>query len=261
MIINPEVNPTLDAVGYFVSPPGGAPTPYLVPPNTLLFELITGGVVYGPDNRTLRGPGWIFAHGPGNSTVSRSQPDDHYECMTARFSLGHAPRRLPWPRCFAWQDTERAETFAHEMLHAFHHSNVDRKILGDLILSRFRFQLDAFCRREERREIPPRLSEVLRYIDRHLPESLAMDELAGHVSMSASHLHARFREVLGTTPRQYIIARRLQEARHRLATTLAPIKAIAADVGYANTESFCRAFKAHFSTTAAAYRRKYMIYR
>ena len=84
--------------------------------------------------------------------------------------------------------------------------------------------------------------------------------MAAHVDLSASHLHARFREFVGMSPHQYVINRRLQEARHRLATTSAPIKAIAADIGYANTETFCRAFKSRCNITAATYRRKYMIY-
>ncbi len=260
MITVEKVKPALISVGYYTSPRGGSPSPHAIAAGQILFELITGGGVYGPAGDTLHGPGWVFAHGPGDSTVWRSEPGGHYECMTAGFELASVTRPESWPRSFDWGDPAGAETFAHEVLHAFHHTDVDRGILGDLVWSRLRFQLDAFRRREERSEIPPRLSEVLTYIDRHLTDPLGIDDLAAHVGLSAPHLHARFKEYVGTTPHQYVIRSRLQEARHRLATSTAPIKAIAADIGYANTESFCRAFKTHFNTTAAAYRRKYMIY-
>jgi AraC-like DNA-binding protein len=260
MIIDQKPIPALASVGYYVSLLGGASAPYLVSSESMLFEQITGGAVYGPDDRTLYGPGWIFAHGPGDHSVFRSEPNGYYECMAVNFDLTRTGHADIWPRCFEWNDTERAETFAHEMLYAFHHTNVERKIIGNLIWSQFRFLLDAFLQPEGRHEIPPRLSEVLSYIDRHLEAPLGVDMLAEHVGLSASHLHARFKEYLKTTPHQYIILRRLQKARHRLATTLDPIKAVAADVGYANAESFCRAFKAHFNTTAAAYRRRFMIY-
>jgi AraC-like DNA-binding protein len=52
----------------------------------------------------------------------------------------------------------------------------------------------------------------------------------------------------------------MRSARHKLVTTGAPIKSIAMDVGYANTENFCRAFKKHCGLTAAAYRRKFIPY-
>ena len=57
---------------------------------------------------------------------------------------------------------------------------------------------------------------------------------------------------------QHLILQRMRSARHKLVTTGAPIKSIATDVGYANTENFCRAFKKHCGLTAAAYRRKFI---
>jgi len=228
---------------------------------TILFELITDGAVYEPSGGALRGPGWVFAHQPGQSTVWRSEPDGHYECMTAAFDLERVPRPETWPRDFSWGDAEDAVRFAHEVLHAFHHTSVDRSILGDLVWSQLRFRLNCFTRQGGRGEMTPRLSTVLAYIDQHVADPVSVKELAARVGLSASHLHSRFRELVGVTPHQYVIRRRMQAARHLLATSTDPIKAIAANVGYGNTESFCRAFRQHCHTTAATYRRTYMIYR
>lgn len=252
---------SLRSIGYYTSPRGGAPSPHPVERDTLLFELITAGAVYAPDSDRLCPPGWVFAHHPGEKTVWLTESERHYECLTATFELPHDMRPESWPRAFHWQDAEAAVTFAHEILHAFHYTEVDRKILGDLVWSRFRFQLDHFKRQESRRDIPPRVSEVMAYIDKHFAEELSIDVLADHIGLSASHLHTRFRSFVEMTPHQYVIRKRMQAARHLLATSMAPIKGIASNVGYANTESFCRAFKRHFSMTAATYRRKYMIYR
>ncbi len=251
----------LESMAYYTSPRGGAPAPYLVTQRSLLLELITAGAVYAPDSGRLCSPGWVFVHRAGEKTVWRTAPTAHYECLTAAWESAHVVRHESWPRAFRWLNPETAVTFAHEMLHAFHHTEVDREILGDLLWSRLRFELDRFRRQESRADIPSRVSEVMAYIDKHFAQTLNMDILANHVGLSASHLHARFREFVEMTPHQYVIRRRMQAARHRLATSMAPIKRISADVGYANTESFCRAFKQHFGMTAAAYRRKYMIYR
>jgi len=72
--------------------------------------------------------------------------------------------------------------------------------------------------------------------------------------------HAQFRQHLGKSPHQCLILQRMRAARHKLVTTGEPIKAIAQDVGYANTENFCRAFRKHCGLTAAAYRRKFIPY-
>jgi AraC-like DNA-binding protein len=89
-----------------------------------------------------------------------------------------------------------------------------------------------------------------------LARPLPVDVLAGKVGMSPSHFHTRFREAMQQTPYQYLVQQRMRAARLRLVTTQDPVKAIAADVGYANTENFCRAFKQHTGMTAAQFRKK-----
>ncbi len=251
----------LRSVGYYISPQGGSEAPTMVKAGQIIFELITAGAVYDPEcGNVLRGPGWIFAHVPGQQTVSISNPEDHYECMTAFFSISTKPSRNEWLRSFLWDEEKSAISFAHEMLRAFHHKDLGHTVLGDLIWSQFWFRCENYKQHKTRKEIPPRISEVMTYIDRYFSAPLGIEELAEHVQRSASHLHTRFKEFVGMTPHQYLIRQRMRIARHLLVTDSAPIKAIATDTGYANTESFCRAFKKHFGITAAGYRKKYIIY-
>lgn len=251
----------LVSMGYYTSPVGGAVSPFIISEGQMFFEVITSGAVYAPsDNNLLRGPGWVFAHLPGQQTVWKSEPMGNYECMTILFEMEDNGLSDIWLRNFFWGDDKQAVSFAHEMLNAFHHTNVDRDVLGNLVWSQLVFRLENYKRQESRREIPSRISEVMTYIDRYYTAALGIEELAAHVKLSPSHLHARFKEFVGMTPHQYLIRQRMRAARHILATSDVPIKAVASDIGYANTESFCRAFKQHFDITAAGYRRKYMIY-
>jgi len=250
----------LSGIGHYRSPTGGAQAPYRIPDGTLLFELITGGAVYPPSGEVLHGPGWVFVHQPGQQTIWQTDPGGHYECMTATFDLAQVRTNESWPRSFFWEDTPGVVSFAHEMLYAFHHTNVDRAVLGDFAWSQFRFRLDHFRRQKSRQEIPSRLAAVLNFIDLHYAEAIDLESMAAQVEISVSHLHALFRDCVKLSPHQYLIRQRMRAARHALATTTAPVKAIARDVGYTNTENFCRAFRQHYGITAAAYRRKYMIY-
>jgi AraC-like DNA-binding protein len=250
----------LKGVGYYKSPQGGAPRPYRIPEGILLFELITGGSVYSPAGDDLCGAGWVFVHYPGQTTIWCTDSDGHYECMTASFYLTCIQSAESWPRAFFWEDVTGSVNFAHEMLYAFHHTHVDHALLGDVILSQLRYRFDHFRRQKSRMENPPRIAAVMAYIEKYYSKALGIEDMAVHVGMSSSHLYAHFREHVKITPHQYLIRQRMNAAKHALATSSVPIKAIAVDVGYVNTENFCRAFKQHTGFTAAAYRKKYMIY-
>ncbi len=261
MIDGVKLKPALDSVGHYISGPGGAEKPAIIPAKLMLFELITEGVVYSPGGNDLHGVGAIFVHQPGQSTVCRSPGQGYYACMTARFRLNSLSRRFVWPGVFQWSDANEAVRFSQEALYAFHHTDVDPSVLGDLIWSQFRFRLEEFRRMAKHREIPPLVAEMISHLDRHYTEPLSIENLAVRFGVSASHLHAKFREHAGMTPHQHLILQRMRSARHKLVTTGDPIKSIAWEVGYANTEHFCRAFKKHCGLTAAAYRKKFIPYK
>ncbi len=260
MITGDKMNRVTIKLGYYKSSQGGAPQPYHIPEGILLFELITAGTVYSPSGDALCGAGWVFVHHPGQTTIWRTEPDERYECMVASFNLACVRDAESWLRAFFWEDITSAVCFAHEMLYAFHHTHVDRVLQGNLILSQFRFRLDLFRRQKNRLEIPPRIAAVIAYIEKNYSKAIGIEDMAASVGMSPSHLYASFKEHVKITPHQYLIRQRMHAARHALATSSSPIKAIALDVGYANAENFCRAFKQHVGFTAATYRRKYMVY-
>ncbi|MCK9589019.1 MAG: AraC family transcriptional regulator [Terrimicrobiaceae bacterium] len=131
---------------------------------------------------------------------------------------------------------------------------------GDLIWSQFRFRLEESRRPAKHQAMPPLVASVMSHMDRLYAEPLGVEDLAAHFGLSASHLHAQFREHAGMTPHQHLILQRMRSARHKLVTTSDPIKSIAREAGYANTENFCRAFKKHCGLTAANYRRKFIPY-
>ena len=247
----------MESIGWYVSGPGGAIAPARIPKNRLLFELITEGAVYAPGGELLHGVGTIFVHRPGEETIWRTAGSGRYACMTARFHLKRVPSDVSWPRWFVWGEPGGALGFAEEMLHAFHHAGMNRRSIGELVWSQFCFRLESHQRHATGKGIPARLAAVLNHIESHYDVPLGIEDLAQAIGLSSSHLHALFREHLGMTPHQHLILERMRAARHRLATSGDPIKAVASGVGYANTESFCRAFKQHTGLTAASYRKKY----
>lgn len=83
----------------------------------------------------------------------------------------------------------------------------------------------------------------------------SMDELGAEVGLSRSALHARFVELVGEPPMQYLANWRMQLASRLLRETQSGIAAIALEVGYESQAAFTRAFTRRMGTSPAAWRR------
>ncbi|HMO10893.1 MAG TPA: helix-turn-helix transcriptional regulator, partial [Actinotalea sp.] len=79
-------------------------------------------------------------------------------------------------------------------------------------------------------------------------------EPAGLGAVSRSALGARFRDVLGLPPMQYVARWRVHRAQDLLASTDLGVAAVARRVGYDAEEAFSRAFKRGTGLSPAAWR-------
>ena len=68
-------------------------------------------------------------------------------------------------------------------------------------------------------------------------------ELARMTGLSEYHFIRVFREIMGATPRQYIIANRMNHAKYLLKTTGLPVGEIGGMVGYSSESMFTAAFR------------------
>jgi AraC-like DNA-binding protein len=87
------------------------------------------------------------------------------------------------------------------------------------------------------------LDEVRRILDEHYREPLRIPELARRAGVSQNHLARRFRARHGMTLQRYVLGRRVELARHLLATTQLPLKAVAVESGLGNPQYFHRQFR------------------
>ena len=101
------------------------------------------------------------------------------------------------------------------------------------------------------------LARVLEWATARLDHPLTVDRLAERAGLSNRTLARRFVEQLGTSPGQWLLGRRIDEARILLEQTDLPIEAIATRVGLASAVNLRRRFRAHLGTTPGAYRRTF----
>jgi AraC-like DNA-binding protein len=101
---------------------------------------------------------------------------------------------------------------------------------------------------------PSSLRVVAGYVDAHLEWPLTVADMARVGNVSASRLHALFREHLMTTPQKYLTQRRLHRASELLAHTSLSVMEVALRVGYSDQAAFTRAFRRHTGKAPLSYR-------
>ena len=201
--------------------------------------------------------GALLWHVEGDRTIARSDWNDPYSCFavgfeTERFrSVRRAPR-LAW-----WHDFEEVERFSHEIIRAHLDEGFDRKALLHCAYGRLLFQSQMWQHTtKEKDDLPTKLVQALKLMEKQPEGRIAIPKVAAAIGWSRPHLHAIFLKHLGVTPHQFLLRRRMRLAQEQLAMTNAPIKKISAECGFANTSSFCSAFKSLVGRTPLEYRKK-----
>lgn len=91
----------------------------------------------------------------------------------------------------------------------------------------------------------------------HLDNPLSLRDLAEREGISTRTLTRRFREETGTSPAQWLLARRLERARELLETTELGVDAVAARCGFGTAAAMRLHMRAVMQVSPSAYRRNF----
>ena len=95
------------------------------------------------------------------------------------------------------------------------------------------------------------------WIDGHLGADISLAELARRSAMSPRTFSRRFREVTGSTPMQWVLAARMNEARRLLEHDGLSVDEIALRCGFGSALNLRLHFRQRLDTTPTAYRRTF----
>jgi AraC-like DNA-binding protein len=102
--------------------------------------------------------------------------------------------------------------------------------------------------------ISPLLGEVFDVIETRFATGVSLAEIARAVGRSPAHLTTVVREQTGKTVQQWIIERRMAEARQRLVESDENVEIVAERVGYRDATLFIRHFKRNHGVTPRSWR-------
>lgn len=94
-----------------------------------------------------------------------------------------------------------------------------------------------------------RVSQAVRAIEAELGAAHGLEAMAARAGMSAFHFLRVFRQVVGVTPRQFLVRARLRQAAQRLRAGAGTVTAAALEAGFGDLSHFHHAFRAEFGVT------------
>jgi AraC family transcriptional regulator len=100
------------------------------------------------------------------------------------------------------------------------------------------------------------LARILGYIDTNLGGKLDIEELAEHAGLSRATLARKFHQLIGLSPHQYIMARRVEAARAMLRNSKLDLSLIAQELGFASQSHFTQIFHSATGCTPKQFRQR-----
>lgn len=100
-------------------------------------------------------------------------------------------------------------------------------------------------------------SQVCAYIDAHYREEIHREELGELVFLNTDYLSRIFRKEKGISISNYIIQKRVEEAKKLLTQSTLPINTVSLYVGYSNFSYFTKMFKDNTGYAPLEYRRSF----
>jgi AraC-like DNA-binding protein/mannose-6-phosphate isomerase-like protein (cupin superfamily) len=96
--------------------------------------------------------------------------------------------------------------------------------------------------------------KIKNYIDSHYAQNITLDFLSDLSYMNKFHLVHTFTKQIGISPINYVINKRIQEAKNLLGTTGYSIRDIASIVGFSNSSYFSQMFRKVTGISPKSYR-------
>lgn len=106
-------------------------------------------------------------------------------------------------------------------------------------------------------EYNKKFTEICEYIDTHLTENLALDDMAKMAGFSKFHFTRLFKQFTNYSFYQYVNVRRIHHAQLLLVEPNMTVTEAAYQSGFSNTSAFDRMFKLHKNCTPSEYRKIY----
>lgn len=99
------------------------------------------------------------------------------------------------------------------------------------------------------------MEETVLFLQKNYRDNISVEALAGRCHLSKYYFIKVFRAYTGTTPYDFVINLRLQQAKKELLETAAPVSAVALNCGFSDSKNLIFNFKKRFEITPLQFRK------
>ncbi len=195
---------------------------------------------------------------PGQSVCSKGRYDNYILTLAVEESdKGFITKEQMEciPTCFHPAHIEELKNILQKIIHTHQYDNKAATLQNDLHRFLFLVLSDSFENAAaQTKEKSSRIHTVTSYIAEHYAEKLDIEYLASLIHLDKCYFIRYFKKKMGVTPQQYLVHKRLQEAKALLSRLDLPISEIAYMVGYNNVSYFVSSFKKHVGVSPNHYR-------
>ena len=164
--------------------------------------------------------------------------------------------RRDLPHISQWKMPESLDHFFREALEAFHNPETDRNELADYLCSVIRRNArNRHDSGEHDDGCPREMIEIRNTLAGSRFHYDALRHLAGRAGYSTQYFKNLYKNSVGIFPYRFHLNARLRKACSELSGTDLPIQDVAKRHGFANMETFYRAFKKFTGKTPGAFRK------
>lgn len=98
--------------------------------------------------------------------------------------------------------------------------------------------------------------KAISFIDKNYTKNISLDDIASHVHLSKIYFHNLFLRSTGQTPHEYLLSKRLNNAKFLLTVTDKTFSDIAYDCGFSSQTYMTYVFKKKMSLTPTQYKKE-----
>ena len=98
------------------------------------------------------------------------------------------------------------------------------------------------------------VKDLKQYLDRNYRKPIKIGELCAQRYSSEQYVCRRFKEVVGSSPKQYLMSLRLNRAAQKLRASQETIYKVATSCGFTDMNNFCKQFRTVYGCTPGQYR-------
>ena len=98
------------------------------------------------------------------------------------------------------------------------------------------------------------VQDLKAYLEKNYHKHLRIGELCAGRYLSEQYVCRRFKEIVGISPKQYLMQLRLRHTARLLLTTNAPVYKIAFSCGFTDINNFAKQFRAAYGCSPGQYR-------